>query len=103
MSEQQADTADLKALADMLGELVTYCTALKQGASGFAYMLPAEWQGPAMTNFLAMFEKWQLGAEAMSQAAEGLQDQVDGAHKAYTETIESLDESWSKLATSLSA
>ena len=103
MSEQQADTADLKALADMLGELVTYCTALKQGASGFAYMLPAEWQGPAMTNFLSMFEKWQIGAEAMSQAAEGLQDQVDGAHKAYTKTIESLDESWSKLAAGLSA
>ncbi|GAA1516252.1 uncharacterized protein YukE [Agromyces terreus] len=102
MAEQQADTADLKALADMLGELVTYCTALKQGASGFAYMLPAEWQGPAMSNFLSMFEKWQLGAEAMAQAAEGLQDQVDGAHKAYTETIESLDDSWHKLASGLS-
>lgn len=102
MAEQQADTADLKALADMLGELVTYCSALKQGASGFAYMLPAEWQGPAMANFLGMFEKWQLGAEAMTQAAEALQDQVEGAHQAYTETIESLDTAWSDLQSGLS-
>ncbi|QAY73146.1 hypothetical protein ET445_07080 [Agromyces protaetiae] len=101
MTEQQADTTDLKALADMLGELVTYCTALKQGASGFAYMLPNEWQGPAMANFLGMFEKWQLGAEAMTQAAEGLQDQVEGAHQAYTQTIESLDASWSKISAGL--
>lgn len=101
MAEQQADTADLKALADTLGELVSYCTALKQGASGFAYMLPAEWQGPAMSNFLGMFEKWQLGAEAMAQAAEGLQDQVSGAHTAYEQTITSLDEAWGKLAEAL--
>ncbi|MCM3655664.1 WXG100 family type VII secretion target [Agromyces mediolanus] len=102
MSEQQADTTELKALADMLGELVTYCSALKQGASGFAYMLPAEWQGPAMANFIGMFEKWQLGAEAMTQAAEGLQDQVSGAHQAYTETIDTLDGAWSNLANGLS-
>lgn len=101
MAEQQADTAELKALADTLGELVNYCSALKQGAAGFAYMLPAEWQGPAMANFLGMFEKWQLGAEAMTLAAEGLQDQVSGAHTAYTETIQSLDEAWSKLAAAL--
>ncbi len=101
MAEQQADTTELKALADTLGELVAYCTALKQGASGFAYMLPAEWQGPAMANFLGMFEKWQLGAEAMSQAAEGLQDQVAGAHTAYETTITSLDDAWAKLAAAL--
>jgi uncharacterized protein YukE len=101
MAEQQADTADLKALADTLGELVAYCSALKQGASGFAYMLPAEWQGPAMSNFLGMFEKWQLGAEAMTQAAEGLQDQVAGAHTAYEKTITSLDDAWAKLSAAL--
>ena len=101
MAEQQADVAELKALADTLGELVAYCTALKQGAGGFAYMLPAEWQGPAMANFLGMFEKWQLGAEAMTLAAEGLQDQVAGAHTAYDLTITSLDEAWNELAAAL--
>ncbi|MFT4281675.1 WXG100 family type VII secretion target [Microbacterium sp.] len=101
MGQQKADTADLQALAEALGELVNYCTALKQGASGFAYMLPAEWQGPAMANFLAMFEKWQLGAEALTTAAEGLQDQVDGARQAYEQTIESLDSAWNQIRSSL--
>lgn len=101
MGDQKADTADLQALTDSLGELVNYCTALKQGAAGFAYMLPAEWQGPAMSNFLSLFEKWQLGAEALTTAAEGLQSQADGARQAYQQTIESLDTAWNQIASSL--
>lgn len=101
MGAQKADTADLQALIDSLGELVTYCTALRQGAGGFAYMLPAEWQGPAMSNFLSMFEKWALGADALTTAAGALQDQVEGAKKAYELTIESLDSSWSSMRSAL--
>lgn len=101
MGTQKADTADLQALADALGELVNYCTALKQGASGFAYMLPAEWQGPAMANFLSMFEKWQLGADGMMQAAAGLQAQVAAAQQAYELTSEGLDTSWAQIAAAL--
>lgn len=101
MAQQKADTADLKALAEAMGELVNYCDALRQGASGFAYMLPAEWQGPAMANFLALFERWQLGAEALTLAAEGLQDQVDSARQAYEMTIESLDTSWNQIEAAL--
>lgn len=101
MADQKADTADLQALADALGELVNYCTALKQGAGGFAYMLPAEWQGPAMANFISLFEKWAIGAEALTLAAEGLQDQVDGARQAYEMTFEALDTSWNTIKSSL--
>lgn len=101
MAQQKADTDELRALADALGELVGYCDALRQGASGFAYMLPNEWQGPAMANFIGMFEKWQLGAQAMTTAAEGLQQQVDGARQAYEQTAEALTTSWDDISSAL--
>lgn len=65
-------------------------------------MLPAEWQGPAMANFLSMFEKWQLGAEALTLAAEGLQAQVEAARESYDGTISALDTAWNQIASSLS-
>lgn len=101
MAEQQADVAELQALAQAMNELMGYCSALKQGASGFAYMLPAEWQGPAMQAFLGSFSAWAVGASALEQAAANLQEQAQTSHDAYAKTIEKLDTSWSKLQSNL--
>lgn len=101
MAEQQADTAELRELVQTMNQLVGYCSALKQGASGFAYMLPAEWQGPAMQAFLGSFTAWAVGASALEQTAEGLKAQAEVSSNAYSKTIESLDTSWSKLDSNL--
>jgi uncharacterized protein YukE len=101
VAEQQADTAELQALVQTMGELVAYCSALKQGASGFAYMLPAEWQGPAMQSFLGAFSAWAVGATALEQTADGLLAQAQVTFDAYTATIEGLDSSWADLESSL--
>ncbi|WP_156761680.1 WXG100 family type VII secretion target [Microbacterium karelineae] len=101
MVDQHADTTDLNALVQSLTELVTYCEALKSGASGFAYMLPNDWQGPAMSAFLGAFNTWALGADAMVQQAEALRKQADAAHKAYDGAIGDMDTYWSSLEGSL--
>jgi uncharacterized protein YukE len=101
MAEQQADTAELRALAQTMTELMGYCSALKQGASGFAYMLPAEWQGPAMQAFLGSFTAWAVGATALEQTAGDLQKQAQASFDAYTATIENLDSSWSTIDSNL--
>ncbi|WP_350349139.1 hypothetical protein ABIQ69_04160 [Agromyces sp. G08B096] len=101
MSEQQADTTELRELVQTMNELVGYCSALKQGASGFAYMLPAEWQGPAMQAFLGSFTAWAVGASALEQTAEGLKKQAEASSDSYSKTIESLDTSWSKIQSNL--
>ncbi|RXZ69935.1 hypothetical protein [Agromyces albus] len=101
MAEQQADTAELRALAQTMTELMGYCSALKQGASGFAYMLPAEWQGPAMQAFLGSFAAWTVGATGMEQTAEALQKQAQAAFDAYDATIESLNTAWKTIESDL--
>jgi uncharacterized protein YukE len=94
MSEQQADTTTLQQLVDQMQSLTEYCDALKQGASTFAYMLPNDWQGPAMAAFLGSFEQWAAGAEALTQSAEALHQQATTAHTAYESAIEQLDTQW---------
>ncbi|WP_395245802.1 WXG100 family type VII secretion target [Agromyces sp. MMS24-K17] len=101
MSEQQADTNELRQLAQTMNELVSYCSALKEGSSGFAYMLPAEWQGPAMQAFLGSFAAWAAGAAALQSVAESLHDQVQVSHDAYAKAIEELDSSWAKIESNL--
>ena len=101
MSEQQADTNELRQLVQTMNELVNYCSTLKEGASGFAYMLPAEWQGPAMQAFLGSFAAWAVGAAALQDVAESLHDQVQVAHDAYSQTIDDLDSSWAKIQANL--
>lgn len=94
MSEQQADTTTLQQLVDQMQSLTEYCDALKQGASTFAYMLPNEWQGPAMAAFLGSFEQWSAQASAMTTAAQALHERATVAHTAYESAIESLDTQW---------
>ncbi|QEO15129.1 hypothetical protein FLP10_12430 [Agromyces intestinalis] len=101
MSEQQADTNDLRQLAQTMNELVNYCSALKEGAGGFAYMLPAEWQGPAMQAFLGSFAAWAVGAAALQDVAESLHDQVQVSYDSYSKTIEDLDSTWAKIEANL--
>ncbi|MEV1131384.1 hypothetical protein [Agromyces sp. NPDC049794] len=101
MAEQQADTAELRALVQTMTELMGYCSALKQGASGFAYMLPAEWQGPAMQAFLGSFAAWAAGATALEGTAEALQKQAQASFNSYTKTIEDLNTAWSKIESNL--
>ncbi|MFB6610039.1 WXG100 family type VII secretion target [Agromyces sp. NPDC056379] len=101
MAEQQADVSELQALVQTMGELVAYCSALKQGASGFAYMLPNEWQGPAMQAFLGTFEAWAVGATSLEGVAESLRQQVETSHNSYSSTIEKLTTDWSSIEANL--
>lgn len=101
MAEQQADVSELQALMQTMSELVSYCSALKQGASGFAYMLPNEWQGPAMQAFLGSFEAWAVGATTLEGVAESLRAQVETSHNSYSKTIEQLTTSWSSIEAEL--
>lgn len=102
MAEQQATVSELNSLIQTMEQMVSYCDALRQGAGGFAYMLPNEWQGPAMSAFLGQFEAWAVGAQGMRVAAEGLQQQAKASHDAYDQTITKLDETWSTLQANLS-
>jgi len=101
VSEQQADTAELERLVEALTALTEHCQSLQQSANGFAYMLPAQWQGPAMGAFLAFFEMWSLSAASLTEGAHGLALQASSAHKAYEATIHELDTAWSKFEGSL--
>lgn len=103
MADQRADVTELQALVDTLGELIAYCDALKSGASGFAYMLPNDWQGPAMSAFLGSFTQWTLGAEALRLQAESLRAQAKAALTAYEGAIGDMDTYWSNLAMNLGA
>ncbi|GAA4771518.1 WXG100 family type VII secretion target [Microbacterium gilvum] len=103
MTDQQADVAELQALEQAMTALVGYCDALRSGASGFAYMLPNDWQGPAMQAFLGAFNAWALGAEAMRMSAEGLQQQVHSAKTSYEGAIASLDQYATAIEQAMSA
>ena len=101
MSEQQADIAELQRLVDTMQSLKEHCDALKQGAAGFAYMLPAQWQGPAMGAFIAFFETWSVGAQSLADGAGQLHAQADTAQKAYQATVDELDAAWTTFEGSL--
>lgn len=103
MPEQLAVTEELNALVTQLGELVSYCEALRDGASGFAYVLPGNWQGPALNAFITSFESWAAQAEALRVGAEGLLETASIAEEAYNQTIEGLETMWSQLNAQLSA
>ncbi len=101
MSEQQADTNDLLALSTMMGDLTEYCSALRQGAVNFAYILPADWKGPAFGAFIALFEQWSAGAEALTNGASDLHQLAERSYQVYSATIEGLDTEWNKFESSL--
>ncbi|WP_345751896.1 hypothetical protein [Microbacterium rhizophilus] len=97
MAEQRADTDELRALKQTLQSLMEYCEALRLGASGFAYMLPNDWQGPASQRFMAQFEAWAVGAQGMRTVAESLWGQAGAAEAAYTSAIEAEDQRWTRI------
>ena len=101
MPEQQADVAELAQLVAAMGELKNYCDALRQGASVFAYMLPNEWQGPAMGAFLGNFEAWAASASAMHTSATQLEAQSKVVQAAYDTAITNLDTMWNSLKSSI--
>ncbi|GMA27244.1 hypothetical protein [Arenivirga flava] len=103
MSEQAVDTVALRAMADALTELTTYAGMLRDGASSFAHMLPAEWQGPAMTQFLATFQTWSVSAEGLRAQTESLQQLAAAVVTAYEGASEQLDTTWSQVASGLQA
>jgi uncharacterized protein YukE len=103
MPEQKVDTDQLRALTETLQGLIDYTAALRDGSAGFAYMLPAEWQGPAFAQFLAAFELWSTTAESLRQQAESLRGLSQSALSAYETTISELDSQWSSIRSGLGA
>lgn len=101
MTDQQADIDGLKNLADTMGQLKSYCETLKDSSHGFAYMLPADWQGPAHTAFLASFVTWEAMAEELITAAGELEKFATAVHKAYDQGTNDLDSTWSEIQSSL--
>lgn len=101
MAEQRADTTELANLKQTMQSLAEYCSALRAGAGGFAYMLPNDWQGPASQRFMAQFEAWAVGAESMRQMAESLKAQAAAAEAAYTSAIDSEDQRWDQISANL--
>ncbi len=103
MSDQTADTDALRGLSEALTEMVTYTDALRAGASAFAYMLPAEWQGPAFTRFLAAFEAWSATASALTVETSGLQAHAAHVLASYEQGISELDGNWSSYRAQVGA
>lgn len=94
---QQADIAALQHLATTMGQLKTYCTTLKDSSHGFAYMLPADWQGPAHTAFLGSFVTWEAMAAELITGADQLEKLATAIHKAYDSGTTDLDTTWSQI------
>ncbi len=103
MSEQKVDTDQLRALTETLQGLVEYTAALRDGSAGFAYMLPAEWQGPAFSQFIAAFDLWATTAESLRAQAESLKGRAEASLTAYETTISELDSQWSTIRSGLGA
>ncbi len=101
MSEQRVDTGQLGELASSLQQLIAYSAALRDTSAGFAYMLPADWVGPASAQFLGAFETWAVSAEALRAQTEQLQALVAAARTAYDTTSTELDSSWSSALSQL--
>ncbi len=103
MSEQVADTDALRAMNEALTEMISYADALRAGASVFAYMLPAEWQGSAFTRFLTTFEAWATSASALADETSQLQAHAEHVLTAYESGIEQLDGLWSTYRAQIGA
>lgn len=103
MTEQAADIAALRSLTESLTSMVEYSDALRAGASAFAYMLPAEWQGPAFTQFLVVFETWAARAQILTEQTAGLQAHAAAVLAAYEQGTETLDTQWSSYRSQMSA
>ncbi|WP_394160560.1 WXG100 family type VII secretion target [Galactobacter valiniphilus] len=101
MSEVTSVPAELGSLVESIKQLGEYCTALKDGAGGFAYMLPNEWQGPAMGAFIGAFAAWETGARELIQSAADLFEQADLAKKTYESTGEALTTAWNDFSSQL--
>lgn len=103
MSDQTADTDALRTLNESLTELIGYCDALRAGSAAFAYMLPAEWQGPAFSRFLVAFETWAASAAALTEETTQLQGHAAHVLASYESGIAELDGIWSSYRSQLSA
>jgi uncharacterized protein YukE len=103
VTQQQVDITALRGLVEQLESLIDYTESLKTGASGFAYMLPAEWQGPAMSEFLGSFQTWEAGAATLTEQARDMHSVAKAALDAYEKAVESLDTSWSKFQSAVGA
>jgi uncharacterized protein YukE len=101
MAEQKVDTDALRTMTETLQTLIDYTQDLRDASQGFAYSLPAEWQGPAMARFIASFETWAVTAEGLRQQSEMLKTQADAALAAYEATIDATKTSWSEIQSSL--
>lgn len=103
MSEQAADVADLRSLNESLTSMIAYADALRAGSAAFAYMLPAEWQGPAFSRFLVAFETWAAGAQSLTEETTQLQAHAQAVLSAYEQGIGELDSTWSSYRGQLGA
>lgn len=103
MAEQAVDVTQLRGLVEDLASMVEYAEALRAGASAFAYMLPAEWQGPAFSRFLMSFETWAASAQALTEDTSLLQAQAQAVLAAYEAGIEQCDTSWAGFRGQLGA
>ncbi len=103
MSEQAADVAALQSMNESLTSMIEYADALRAGASAFAYMLPAEWQGPAFSRFLVAFETWSAGAQSLTEETAQLQAHAAAVLSAYEQGIETLDSQWSTYRSQMGA
>lgn len=103
MSEQAADVAALRSMNESLTSMIGYADALRAGASAFAYMLPAEWQGPAFSRFLVSFETWAASAQSLVEETSQLQNHAATVLAAYEQGIAALDTSWSSYRGQLGA
>jgi uncharacterized protein YukE len=101
VSELEVDTDALRGLSENLQTLVTYCDALTSGASGVAYMLPNNWQGPAMSAFLGSFEAWATSAATLAVSATALHELAAAALAAYEGAVTYTDGVWTQASTAL--
>lgn len=103
MSEQAADVAALRSLNESLTAMIGYADALRAGSAAFAYMLPAEWQGPAFSRFLVAFETWSASAQSLTEETAQLQGHAQAVQAAYEAGIGELDSMWSSYRGQLGA
>ena len=103
MSEQAADIAALRSMSESLNSMIGYADGLRAGATAFAYMLPAEWQGPAFSRFLVTFETWAASAQALVEETTQLQAHSATVLSAYEKGTAELDNQWSSYRGQLGA
>lgn len=103
MAQQTVDTDALRSLSEALNNMIGYSDALRAGASAFAYMLPAEWQGPAFTRFLAAFEMWSASASALTEETAQLQAHTAAVLQAYETGLNEMTTGWTQLQSEMGA